>query len=197
MTRIAVFGYGSLVSRASIAETLGHEAPPPIPARLEGWVRRWSIARHNERHEKTFERLDGEPFEHVLGLNIERAPHADPDEWVNGGLIEVTGDALDRLDLREVRYNRVEVTDAVRMEDGTHGTFDQVVAFEAKPEFYAPEPPPRSITIAAYVRACEEAFAELGPGEAHRFAATTPMAATQAEVRLVGDSIPAGNPRAW
>ncbi len=71
-----MFGYGSLVSRASIAETLGHEAPAPVPARLAGWRRRWSIYRVNTAHEKVFERVDGEPFEHVVGLNIERAPDA-------------------------------------------------------------------------------------------------------------------------
>ena len=76
MTRLAVFGYGSLVSRASIADTLGRAAGPPIPARLAGWRRRWSIYRVNTAHEKIFERVDGAPFEHVVGLNIERAPGA-------------------------------------------------------------------------------------------------------------------------
>ena len=65
--RLAVFGYGSLVSRASIAETLGHEAPAPVPARLAGWRRRWSVYRVNTAHEKAFERVDGEPFEHIVG----------------------------------------------------------------------------------------------------------------------------------
>ena len=111
--RLAVFGYGSLVSRDSIAETLGREAPAPVPAQLAGWRRRWSVYRKNTAHEKTFERVDGEPFEHIVGLNIERAPDAPEAEWPNGVLIELTEAELERLDGRELRYDRVEVTDGV------------------------------------------------------------------------------------
>jgi len=193
--RLAVFGYGSLVSRASIAETLGHEAPAPVPARLAGWRRRWSVYRKNTAHEKTFERVDGEPFEHIVGLNIERAPEAPEGEWPNGALIELTEGELERLDGRELRYDRVEVTDGVVADDAG---FDRVYAFTAKKGHFAVETPPSAIIIASYVQACEAAFNELGPGAWERFLATTgEFSLPVVDVRLVEDSIPEGNPRAW
>jgi len=189
-----VFGYGSLVSRASVAATLGREAPAPIPARLAGWRRRWSIYRVNTAHEKVFERLDGEPFEHVVGLNIELAPDAGEDEWPNGALFSLTEEELERLDLREVRYDRVEVTAGVRAD----AEFDRVYAFTAKPEHFASTTPPDAIIIASYVEACRAAFDELGPEAWDRFLATTgEFPAPVVDARLVVDSIPEGNPRAW
>ena len=195
--RLAVFGYGSLVSRASIAETLGHEAPGPIPARLAGWRRRWSIYRVNTAHEKVFERLDGEPFVHVVGLNIERAGSAPEAEWPNGALVELTEQELVRLDRREVRYDRVEVDPGDAITESPHG-FDRVFAFTAKTAHFAVETPPNSIVIASYVEACEAAFGELGPTAWEEFLATTgEFPAPVVEVRLVKDAIPEGNPRAW
>jgi len=190
-----VFGYGSLVSRESIAQTLGRKAPEPVPARLAGWRRRWSIYRRNTAHEKVFERVDGEPFEHVVGLNIERAPDAIEDEWPNGALMALTREDLERLDRREVRYDRVEVTAEVRA--GDHG-FDRVYAFTAKASHFAPTAPADAIIIASYVEACRVAFDELGPGAWEMFKATTgEFPAPVVDVRLVVDSIPKGNPRAW
>ena len=193
--RLAVFGYGSLVSRASIAETLGHEAPTPIPARLAGWRRRWSIYRVNTAHEKVFERADGKPFEHVVGLNIERAADAGEDEWPNGALVRITDEELERLDLREVRYDPIEVTEGV-IADGAG--FDRVYAFTAKEGHFAEETPPGSIIIASYVQACEAAFNELGPKAWEEFLTTTgEFPAPVVDARLVEGSIPEGNPRAW
>jgi cation transport regulator ChaC len=192
-----VFGYGSLVSRASIAETLGHKAPPPVPARLAGWRRRWSVYRVNTAHEKTFERVDGEPFEHIVGLNIERAPEAPEAEWPNGVLIELTEEELQRLEGRELRYDRVEVEPEAAMTAEPHG-FDRVYAFTAKKGHFAAETPPSAIIIASYVQACEAAFNELGPGAWERFLATTgEFPVPVVDARLVNDAIPEGNPRAW
>lgn len=192
-----MFGYGSLVSRASIAETLGHEAPAPIPARLAGWRRRWSIYRVNAAHEKTFERVDGEPFEHVVGLNAERVPDAPESDWPNGVLIELTDKELERLDRREVRYDRVEMDPAAAETAEPHG-FDRVYVFTAKAGHFAETTPPGSIIIASYVEACKAAFDELGPGAWERFLATTgEFPAPVVDARLVVDEIPEGNPRAW
>lgn len=196
VTRFATFGYGSLMSRASVAETLGHDAVPPIPARLAGWRRRWSLARDNARAEKGFEPIEGDSFDYVLGLNLERAPGAPEDEWPNGGLIEMTGAELDRLDLRELRYDRIEVTADVRGDETDR--FGAVFTYVAKPENFAPNPPPRSVVLASYLRACETAFEELGPDELMAFGQSTgPVPVAIVEARLVRDEIPEGNPRAW
>jgi cation transport regulator ChaC len=196
MSRLAVFGYGSLVSRRSVAETLGHDAPAPVPARLAGWRRRWSLVRDNARAEKGFEPIDGDPFDFCLGLNIERAPDARDGDWPNGALIEMTEAEIDRLDLRELRYDRVEVTGDVRTDAG-HG-FDVVFTYTAKERNFAAHPPPRAVVLASYLRACEAAFDALGPEELTRFAKTTePIPVRIVEGRLVRDEIPEGNPRAW
>jgi cation transport regulator ChaC len=193
---LAVFGYGSLVSRASIAATLGHDATPPVAARLAGWRRTWTLVRDNARSEKGFAPLEGDPFDFCLGLNLERAPDAAEDEWPNGALIELTEAELDRLDLRELRYDRVEVTADVRSD--REPPFDTVVTYLAKPENHAPHPPPRSVVLASYLRACEAAFDELGPDELVTFARTTgPAPVPVVEGRLVRDEIPEGNPRSW
>ena len=194
--RVAVFGYGSLVSRASIAETLGHEAPTPSPARLAGWRRRWSIYRVNTAHEKVFERVDGEPFKHVVGLNIERAPDAAEAEWPNGALIELTEAELARLDRREGRYDRVEVEPATAITDGGSGIRPRL-CLHGEATHFAAETPPNAIIMATYVQACEAAFNELGPGSWEEFVATTgEFPAPVVEARVV-DEIPEGNPRAW
>jgi hypothetical protein len=196
MSGLAVFGYGSLVSRASIAETLGHDAPPPRVARLAGWRRRWSLVRDNSRAEKGFAPIDSDPFDFCLGLNLERSPESAADAWPNGALIELTEAELDRLDLRELRYDRVEVTGDLRV--AAARDFDAVFTYVAKAENYAPTPPPRSVVLASYVRACEQAFAELGEDELVAFGLTTgPAPVPVVEARLVRDEVPPGNPRAW
>ena len=192
--RVAVFAYGSLVSRASVAETLGHDAAAPVPARLAGWRRRWSLVRDNARAEKGFEPIDAESFDFCLGLNLERAPDTPEAEWPNGALVELTEPELERLDLRELRYDRVEVTAGVRDAEG----YDAVFAYTAKDENFAAQPRPGSVVLASYLRACEAAFEELGADELVTFARTTgPVPVPVVEARLARDDIPPGNPRAW
>lgn len=195
MTRIAVFGYGSLVDPRSAARTLGREVPDPQPARLAGWRRRWSEARDNHRCEKTFAlEPSGELPDWVLGLNVEPAPDVSPGEGPNGVLIEVGEDELEHLDLREMRYDRVDVT---AQAGGAHG-FDLVIAYTTKPEHFVPEPPAGAVILATYARTVEAAFAALGPEQLQTYRETTgPLPVEPVEARLVRDEIPPGNPRQW
>ncbi len=190
--RLAVFGYASLVSRESAAQTLGRPVGPCPVARLEGWRRRWSLVRDNERAEKTFARADdGTLPPYMLGLNIE--PGGEPAEAPNGVLIELTDAELDRLDVREVRYDRVDVTEAI----AEHG-FDQVVAYTAKPERFSAEPPPGAVILAPYAETVERCFAELGPEQRDLYLETTGRPPVEViEAVLVRDAIPEGNPRDW
>jgi hypothetical protein len=193
MQRIAVFAYGSLASRESAERTLGRPVEHAGAARLGGWRRRWSQARDNTRVEKTFARPDGSIPRHCLGLNVEPGhPGAGP----NGALIELTEPELDRLATRELRYDRVEITDALGSQAGAR--FDRVYTFVAKPANFTRSIPPGAVIAAAYARAVEAAFDSLGPGQLDLFNETTgPYPVELVEVTLVRDRIPPGNPREW
>jgi hypothetical protein len=161
--------------------------------RLPGWRRRWSLARDNLRCEKTFARPDGSTPSYCLGLNLERdAGSLEP----NGALFEVTAAELDRLSVREMRYDRVDVTDA--LEPAARGDFDRVFSFVAKPENFAPSPPADAVILAAYALAVRSAFEALGPTELDAFLDTTgPYPVDVIEATLIWGQIPVGNPREW
>ncbi len=195
VSRLAIFGYGSLVSRTSAAQTLGRPVNAVKPARLHGWTRAWTLVRDNLASEKTFARADGTLPRFCLGLNLE--PSEQPTA-PNGALIAVSEAELIRLDLREMRYLRVEVSEQIEL-DGGAVDFDRIYAYTARPEHRRAMPPPDTILIALYLRAVESAFDELGPTELDRFRETTlPPGAGAVDAHLVdGERIPPGNPRDW
>lgn len=191
------FGYGSLVARESLARTLEREVAGVLPAELRGWRRRWSLLRDNHSAEKTFALADGSLPDFILSLNIETEAE-DEAGPVNGALVELTEGELERLDRRELRYDRVEVTDAIAMPGGGEPP-GAVWTYTAKrPQHFAATPPPGSVIIARYVGVVEEGFEALGPGELDRFRLTTgPPPVEVVEASLVRDEIPPGNPRGW
>jgi hypothetical protein len=186
---VGLFAYGSLVDPGSAARTLGREFPPPTAARLDGWRRRWSQCRDNLAVEKTFARVDdGRTPRHLLGLNLERAGSGETAP--NGVLIEVAPDELLRLDVRELRYDRIEVP--------AFEGFDRVFTYTAKRANFAPDPPPDAAIVRAYADAVEMAFAALGDGELALFRDSTgPPPVELIDAVLVRDRIPPGNPREW
>lgn len=188
----AVFAYGSLVAAASAAETLGKRSVTLRPATLRGWRRSFSLARDNRRCEKTFARIDdGTIPALILALNLEPA---DPETEVNGALIETGAADLDRLDRRELRYDRIEVTGSV----AATRPIERVFAYIARAENHAPAPPDEAVILGSYERAVERAFAALGPGQLEGYRTTTvPCPAERVEAELASGRIPAGNPRAW
>jgi hypothetical protein len=191
--RLALFAYGSLVNPVSFAATLGRE-PAIIPARLRGWRRRWSVVRDNLAAEKTFAEPGGELPRWVVGLNLEHDAAAESALAPNGALIEVSEGELSRLDLRELRYARIDLGGAAAGAE----RFDRVVAYIARPHHFAPQPPQGAVAMAPYLRTIETAFRALGDGQWELFLATTgPPPVRAIEPRLVRDEIPPGNPRDW
>ena len=191
MSRVGLFGYGSLVLRESASMTLGRLIGELRPARLHDWRRRFSQRRDNLTCEKTFECEGGWRPEWILGLNVEEGEaEAGP---VNGVVIELTEAELYRLDIREIRYGRVEVTGSVQGEDLP----DRIVTYKAKAFHFAPEPPKDSVILATYAAAVEEGFEALGSGELEHYLATTPYPVERVDATLVIDKIPDGNPREW
>lgn len=198
----AVFGYGSLVDRHSAALTLGRPVEQVRPARLAGWRRRFSTARDNLHSEKTFARVsDGWVPAFVLALNLEGDPDS-RDEPPNGALIEVDETDLDRLDRRELRYDRIDVTDDLRSESvvaiNGSGRITQVFAYVARAEHRAALPPKDAVILTTYSATVEAAFATIGRAALQTYDRTTgPLPAPLMDGRLVGGVIREGNPRSW
>lgn len=193
--RTALFAYGSLVSAESVTATLGRPPPPVRRATLRGWRRGFTLLRDNRRSEKTFARTgDGSIPEWILSLNLERGEGgAAP----NGVLIELDEAELARLDLREIRYRRCEVTSAIEPADGS-SLVARVVTYVARPENYASRPPADAVILRAYVDAVEDAFAGMGVEELAAYRRSTLVPPVEiAAAELVRDEIPAGNPRSW
>ncbi len=190
--RLGLFGYGSLVLGESASMTLGRPVGEVRPARLSDWRRRFSQRRDNLTCEKTFECGGGWRPEWILGLNVEEGE--DDPGAVNGVVIEVTEAELDRLDIREIRYDRVDVTGAIEGE----ALPERIVTYKAKAFHFAAEPPEDAVILATYAAAIEKGFEALGPGELEHYEATTlPYPVERVEAELVIDRIPDGNPRAW
>jgi hypothetical protein len=191
MSRLAVFGYGSLVDTASLAQTIGRPVEIASQARLHDWRRTWGLARDNEASEKTFALADGTRPPFCLGLDVV------PDEDApapNGALIPLTDAELDRLDLREMRYERVDVTAGIDADV----PFDRVITYRSRLEHRCAKPPAGAVLIATYLEAVERAFETLGPGQLELFHETTgPPPVEVVAATLVEDRIPAGNPREW
>ena len=195
MSRFALFAYASLVSKASAAETLGRPVGVASPARIEGFARSWTLGRDNISSEKTFARTDGSLPRFCLGLNLEAT--ALPG-YANGALLELTEAEFARLDLREMRYERLEVTDAIVADQTGGAGFDAVFVYTARPEHHHPAPPADAIVIGSYLRTVEAAFEALGRGQLDLFRATTAAPPVEvADATLVRDRIPEGNPRDW
>ncbi|MBM3666772.1 MAG: gamma-glutamylcyclotransferase [Actinobacteria bacterium] len=189
---LGLFGYGSLVLPESASMTLGREIGEPRPAHLSGWRRRFSLVRDNLTCEKTFELGDGRRPEWILGLNVERGEDAAGP--VNGVVIELTEAELERLDLREIRYDRVEVSGLVAGE----GLPERIVTYTAKRHHFSPEPPAGAVILATYAATVERAFEALGPGHLEHYRSSTgPYPVERVSATLVADRIPEGNPREW
>ena len=129
--------------------------------RLPGWRRRWSTVRDNHASEKTFaRRSDGSLPAHVLGLNLE--PSDDPDEAPNGVVLEVSEAELERLDLRELRYDRFAVGRVP-----ARGRVRRGLRLPRQARSISrPRPPDDAIVIASYAGFVEAAFEALGAGRA-------------------------------
>jgi cation transport regulator ChaC len=193
VARQALFAYGSLVSAESASRTLGRPVEASAVARLGGWRRRWSTMRDNLACEKTFaRRADGALLGHVLGLNLE--PAEDDEDAPNGVLLELSEEELLRLDVREMRYDRVEVTERLERQHG----IDAIFTYRAKPAHFAPQPPERAVVISSYAAFVEAAFNALGAGQRDLYLETTgPPPVEVVDAMLVRDRIPSGNPREW
>lgn len=174
-----VFGYGSLVSPASLAPTLGRSGPDDIravPAELTGFGRRWNYGsltlRGSWRHDDVL--VDGI----VISLGLESAEA----ETCNGVLVRVTDDELARLDWRERDYERTDVTDQIGLGHGGSGertvVDGRIVTYVPRPSavdrYLAARDDGRAAVRLEYWDLVHDAFSELGRSALDRFTSHTP-----------------------
>ncbi|HEX3151474.1 MAG TPA: gamma-glutamylcyclotransferase family protein [Gemmataceae bacterium] len=166
---IAIFGFGSLMSRPSLELTIGHPYSGPfLTCGLRGWQRRWNVATPNTL--RFYAIRDGNPIypNKIVYLNI--CPS--PDCVVNGVLFVITKPELSVLDSRESIYDRIDVGHDLA---GVDVSGNQVFAYIGKPEYQAIEP----WTLAengirtSYIRTIEAGLAELGSDFRHNYLRTT------------------------
>lgn len=167
-----VFGYGSLVSPASLATTIERTvgSNDVAVAHLHGFARRWnygSLSVRGEWHHAGVNVTDGCMV--ALGLVVAEAATC------NGVIVRVTPTELALLDRRERDYDRTDVTDMLRREDGE--PVERVVTYVPRPSAIARYEQARDLGRAAirrsYWELVEQAFDDLG-GDHRALYDTTP-----------------------
>jgi hypothetical protein len=116
MKRVWIFGYGSLINRASLRHTLADAAVGEIvPGRIAGWRRSWSNRVAAARR---------------TGLSVRPEPGA----CVNGVAIELLRPEFEALDRREAGYLRQRI-EAQTLVDGELWLYTKPDAAMATAEF--------------------------------------------------------------
>ena len=117
-----VFGFGSLVEVAALADYLGRgrfAADDFQPCRLLEYRRAWNIARDNADdipgldhfvHGATGARVDG----FIVSVNVRPAPG----RWVNGIAFRAAAAEIAILNKRESNYDRIDVTKLIEPAPG-------------------------------------------------------------------------------
>lgn len=169
-----VFGYGSLVSPSSVAETIGRTVEVDdgfVAATLEGYGRRWNYGslRQRANWDGPNGRVEGGV---VVSLGIAVSAH----ERTNGTVVRVDEDELRRLDVRESDYDRVEVTAAI--DAGVLPRTATVVTYVPRPSaierYEASRRAGRAAVRQGYVDLVIEAFGALGGTALAEYRASTP-----------------------
>ena len=144
MSRTWLFGYGSLVSPASLASTIGRDPGAGMHiAHVDGYGRRWNygskVLRGDWIHEdRTI----------VGGLVVSLGVVAADGEACNGVVFDVDDDELAALDWRERDYERVDITEMTSVD---------VEQFDGRVQVYVP----RQSSIERYEQARDEGRAAI------------------------------------
>lgn len=170
----SVFGYGSLVSPASMARTLGRAvaASDVVPAVLDGYGRRWNYGSLHQRGTWT-----GPHGDVADGVVVCLGLAASAGERCNGVVVEVDDDELALLDWRERDYDRVDVTDRIARQRAD-ASLGRVVTYVPRPSAIERYETARDARRAAVRRSyhdlVERAFGALGAVHLADFRRATP-----------------------
>lgn len=176
-----VFGYGSLVSPASMATTIGRVAGPHdvAPAELAGFGRRWNYGALSVTGSW---KHDGRSI--VDGVMVALGLTPSDGERCNGVAVRVNDDDLVGLDLRERHYDRTDVTDQITLGEPVEGLatarprdariFTYVPRIEAVEHYTAGRDGGRAAIRQDYWNLVDDAFATLGPAHLEQYRTTPP-----------------------
>jgi cation transport regulator ChaC len=166
-----IFGYGSLVSPTSMAATIGRTVAPgdTAIAHLDGYGRRWN---YGSMHLRGDWHLEGNHVRQglVVSLGIVRSDT----ETCNGRIVKVTDDELAMLDWRERDYERTDVSDVIRLDDGgaAPAVWTYVPRASAIERYLDARDRGRAAVRRSYWELVDAAFGELGSDHRDRYAAT-------------------------
>jgi hypothetical protein len=168
VSKTSIFGYASLVA-----------APGARPARLDGHRRVWGVAMDNSvavPGYKVYEMPDGtRPAAAVAFLDLEPAAGA----RIDGALLAVDDDGLERLDTRERQYERVDVGALVEVDGGAPidgAVWTYVGRAPGRARVAAGRAGTAEVVVQrAYVDLVAAAFARLGPAALAGYEATTEL----------------------
>jgi cation transport regulator ChaC len=175
-----VFGYGSLVSPTSLGGTLGRtpiRGENFVAAEVKGWSRRWNYGIRTQPG--SLKGPDAERVSVIVALGIVEAT----EEWMNGVLALVHPEELQRLDARERNYDRVDVTDQIRvLDDETAAdSIHRAVVYVPRPVaidiYEEARAEGRAAIEQRYWDLVDGAFEVLAPGHGERYRASTPAPA--------------------
>jgi cation transport regulator ChaC len=150
----AIFGYGSLLSKASMERTLGRQYnEEPAICTVAGWRRSWDVFLPNEGK---FVDEQGRSPHKIIYLNV-RLASGTP---VNGVLYVVGTAALAGFDSREWVYDRVDITNVL---GGVEVRGGSVWMYVGKPEFVVAAPQrPEYAVRRTYLDVVEKGLSDLG-----------------------------------
>jgi dephospho-CoA kinase len=166
-----IFGYGSLVSPASMATTIGRTVAPTdvAVAHLDGYGRRWNYGSLHLRGD-----WHHAGVEVTQGLVVSLGLVASDAESCNGVIVRVTAEELEMLDWRERDYERTDVSGLIRLEGDPIG--ERVMTYVPRPSaierYERARDHGRAGIRQSYWALVESAFGELGDDHLERYAAT-------------------------
>ena len=170
-----VFGYGSLVSPASLSRTIGRfidDVHSRRVAHLDGFGRKWNYGSPTQRgHWRLGDAHVRSGVIICLGVVFSAA------ESCNGVVVRVNDDELAELDWRERDYDRVDVNDHVRVETGP--IEGPVVTYVPRPSaierYREARDQGRAAVSQRYWDLVHGAFADLGGEHLEHLATRTPL----------------------
>jgi hypothetical protein len=115
---VYIFGYQSILAAGSLATSVGTTGSDQrlIPARLKGYVRRWSAVRSFATNDtkRYIHTSDWRVAEQVAFATLAPSSHA----TANGVCWRIPSNRLQDLDFREQGYTRIEVSESISPYDG-------------------------------------------------------------------------------